>query len=234
MFQRILTEKPSVMRKITPVYGDITQPKLGLSLEHLQKVLKSHLVFHVAASLRLEFTLKPNVVMNIVGTYNVIEIAKQMLELKMMIHFSTGFCCPDEEILEERIIDSPEDPMDLIKCSQWMNEKAMAKLQPHLLKNHPNTYTYTKRLAEILCRNEYRNGMPICIVRPSIVLPAFQEPCVGWIDSLNGPAGLIIGAAKGVIRSMLVDGDVKTEAIPVDMAINGIILIAKIVAMQER
>ena len=151
-----------------------------------------------------------------------------------MVHFSTGFCCPDEKVLEEKIIESPENPIDLIKCSQWMNEKAMEKLQPHLLKIHPNTYTYTKRLAEILCRNEYRNGTPICIVRPSIVVPAYQEPRVGWIDSLNGPAGLIIGAAKGVIRSMLVDSDVKTEAIPVDIAINGIILIAKIVAMQER
>jgi hypothetical protein len=44
----------------------------------------------------------------------------------------------------------------------------------------------------------------------------------------------MVGAAKGVIRSMLVDGDVETEAIPVDIAINGIILIAKTIATRPR
>lgn len=222
------------MDKITPVFGDITQNNLGLSPKHLQKVLMSNVIFHVAASLRLEFTLKPNLILNLVGTKNVIDIAYSMRNLVLMVHFSTGFCCPDQEILDERVIDYPDDPMDLIQCSKWMSEKAMEAIQKHILKIHPNTYTYTKRLAEILCRDEYEKGLPICIVRPSIVIPALREPCVGWIDSLNGPAGLMIGAAKGVIRSMLVDGDVETEAVPVDVAVNGIILIAKIVATQER
>jgi alcohol-forming fatty acyl-CoA reductase len=50
----------------------------------------------------------------------------------------------------------------------------------------------------------------------------------------SGPAGLLLGGAKGVIRSMLCDGDCKTEAIPVDIAINGIILIAKTIATKEK
>ena len=44
----------------------------------------------------------------------------------------------------------------------------------------------------------------------------------------------MIGAAKGVIRSMLADADAESEAIPVDIAINGIILIAKIVSSEQR
>lgn len=171
MFQRILTEKPSVLNKIVPVYGDITQNRLALSDQHLEKVLESNLVFHVAASLRLDFTLKPNVLLNLVGTKNVIEIAKMMPNLQLMVHFSTGFCCPDEEILDERVIDCSNDPMDLIKCAEWMNESAMTKMQNHILKVHPNTYTYTKRLAVILCRNEFAKGMNICIVRPSNIIP---------------------------------------------------------------
>lgn len=234
MFERILTQKPSVMTKISPVYGDITQVNLGLSKDHLQKVLTANLVFHIAASLKFEFPLKANVILNIVGTKNVIEIAKLMPDLKLLIHFSTGFCCPDQEILEEKFVEWPDEPMDLIRCSEWMSEKAMEHLKKYVLKDHPNTYTYTKRLAETLCRQEFEKGMPICIVRPSIILPAFQEPCVGWIESLNGPAGLMIGAAKGVIRSMLMDSNVESEAIPIDIAINGIILIAKIVGSQER
>lgn len=234
MFSRILKEKRQVLSKITPVYGDVTQPNLALSKDHLDKVLEANLVFHVAASLKLENTLKPNLILNLVGTKNVIDISKMMPKLNLMVQFSTGFCCPEQEILEEEIVEWPDDPLEIIKLSEWLSEEAMAKLQPHLLKTHPNTYTYTKRLAETLCRDEYEKGLSICIVRPSIVIPAYQEPLVGWVDSLNGPAGLMIGAAKGVIRSMLVDGDTETEAIPVDIAINGIILIAKMVATKER
>ena len=107
-----------------------------------------------------------------------------------MIHFSTGFCCPDIDVLDEKIVEwNFHKPCNLIKLSEWFDENTLSKLQPHLLGEHPNTYTYTKRLAEILCRDEYEKGFPVCIVRPSIIIPAYQEPLVGWIDSLNGPAG---------------------------------------------
>ena len=55
--------------------------------------------------------------------------------------------------------------------------------------------------------------------------PAYQEPLPGWVDNLNGPTGVLIGAAKGVIRSMLCNGELKSEIIPVDIAVNGIITI---------
>lgn len=57
------------------------------------------------------------------------------------------------------------------------------------------------------------------------VSPAAYEPLPGWVDNLNGPTGLMIGCGKGVIRSVLVDGKNKTEVIPVDYAINGLIVI---------
>lgn len=233
MFQRILNEKPMMMKKITPVYGDITLPRLGLNDIHLKKVLEANLVFHVAASLRLEATLRPNILMNLAGTNNVIDLAKKMPGLVMMVHFSTGFCCSDEDVLEERIFEWPAQPQDLIRCAEWMNDDAMAGMQKSVLGTQPNTYTYTKRLAELLIRDEYEKGLPICIVRPSIVVPAYKEPLVGWVDSMNGPAGLMIGAAKGVIRSMLLDGRLETEAIPVDIAVNGVIIIAKHIATQK-
>lgn len=114
-----------------------------------------------------------------------------------------------------------------------MDDEAMAGMQKSVLSTQPNTYTYTKRLAELLIRDEYEKGFPICIVRPSIVVPAYKEPLVGWVDSLNGPAGLMIGAAKGVIRSMLLDGELEAEIIPVDTAINAAIIIAKLIATQK-
>lgn len=47
----------------------------------------------------------------------------------------------------------------------------------------------------------------------------------GWVDNMNGPTGIMIGAAKAVIRSMHCDGSLDAEVVPVDYAINGIIVI---------
>jgi len=57
------------------------------------------------------------------------------------------------------------------------------------------------------------------------VTPAVAEPLPGWVDNMNGPTGVLIGAGKGVIRSMICNGELKSEVIPVDIAINGLILI---------
>lgn len=42
---------------------------------------------------------------------------------------------------------------------------------------------------------------------------------------MNGPTGVLIGAGKGVIRSMICNGELRSEVIPVDIAINGLILL---------
>lgn len=55
--------------------------------------------------------------------------------------------------------------------------------------------------------------------------PSAYEPVPGWVDNLNGPTGLMVGAGKGVIRSMLIDERYKSEVIPVDYAINGLVVI---------
>ena len=32
-------------------------------------------------------------------------------------------------------------------------------------------------------------GIPLVIVRPSIVTASYKEPMPGWIDNINGPTG---------------------------------------------
>ncbi len=169
MFERINHEKPEELKKIVPVFGDITQNDCGLNDEHLKRVIEeSELVFHMAASLKLEATLKPNILMNLLGTKHVIEMCKRMKHLKLMIHLSTAFCVADElGVLEERVYDWRDDPYEVMRCAEWMDEKTMEGLQSKILDPHPNTYTYTKRLAEILMRDQF-GSIPACIVRPSI------------------------------------------------------------------
>lgn len=229
MFERIMKEKPDIMRKIYPVWGEITVPNFGLSDEHLRRVIEStEIVFHLAASLKLEATLKPNILTNLTATKYVLDVAKQMKRLLQMVHTSTAFCNVEHAVMEEKVYDFPHRPEDLIRCAEWMSEEAMAVAQQQILGVHPNTYTYTKRLAEILVRDEYiKNGLPVCIVRPSIVCPSYEEPMPGWVDSMNGPPGIIIAGGKGALRCIMLNDKANFEAIPVDGAINGMIMIPK-------
>jgi hypothetical protein len=52
----------------------------------------------------------------------------------------------------------------------------------------PNTYVYTKGLAEQLLETK-RGSVPLAIVRPSIVTAAESEPFPGWVDNMNGATG---------------------------------------------
>ncbi|KAG8239148.1 hypothetical protein J437_LFUL018767 [Ladona fulva] len=124
--------------------------------------------------------------------------------------------------MEEKTYPVPVDPEDIMRCVRWMDEDMLDAITPRLLSPHPNTYTYSKRLAEKLVE-DYGKCMPVAIVRPSIVTPIWKEPVAGWVDNLNGPVGLLVGAGKGVIRSMYCKGEYHAEVVPVDMAINAMI-----------
>lgn len=48
-------------------------------------------------------------------------------------------------------------------------------MTPTLIGDYPNTYTFTKGLAEHIVTTE-RGDMPVTIVRPSIITGAYKEP----------------------------------------------------------
>jgi len=52
----------------------------------------------------------------------------------------------------------------------------------------------------------------------------WKEPLPGWTDNINGPTGLLIGAGKGVIRTMYCNENGYADYLPVDIACNAILL----------
>ncbi|ALC42317.1 CG30427 [Drosophila busckii] len=235
IFQRIKDERPHMLKKVTIYQGDVTYDLLGLSGDSLKHVVDStNIVFHMAATLKLEGNLRDAIDMNLLGTQRTLNVAKQMKQLEAFVHLSTAFCNCDQEVMYEKVYDFPHKPEDLMRLAEWMDVKTLDAITPDLLKPHPNTYTYSKRLAELLVRDHYES-MPVIIARPSIVSPSAYEPVPGWVDNLNGPTGLMVGAGKGVIRSMLIDTRYKSEVIPVDYAINGLCVIPyQFVSQQSR
>lgn len=93
-----------------------------------------------------------------------------------------------------------------------------------VLGNIPNTYAYTKCLSEALVVEQIENGLPAVIFRPSIVIPIRNDPIPGWTDNVNGPTGLLIGAGKGVIRTMYCNSSGYGDFLPVDFAVNALLI----------
>ncbi len=56
-----------------------------------------------------------------------------------------------------------------------MDDDMIKVITPKLIGDKPNTYTYTKHLAENLLIHEGKD-LPLAIVRPSIVTAAWREP----------------------------------------------------------
>ncbi|XP_075213847.1 fatty acyl-CoA reductase wat-like [Lycorma delicatula] len=90
------------------------------------------------------------------------------------------------------------------------------------LKDCPNTYICTKRVAESLIK-QYGKGLPVIIVRPSIITGSSKEPVPGWIDNLYGTTGVGVGYSTGFKRIMECDPNVTANIIPADVVANIII-----------
>ena len=69
-----------------------------------------------------------------------------------------------------------------------LDDDTIAVIEKRLIGKHPNTYTLTKGLAEHIVMTKGA-GLPVAIVRPSIVCAAYQEPFPGWVDNVFGITG---------------------------------------------
>ncbi|XP_075211573.1 putative fatty acyl-CoA reductase CG5065 isoform X1 [Lycorma delicatula] len=225
-FSKLKTNDPLVLNKIIPISGDVSQPKLGISIDD-QKVLYEtvSVVFHLAATVKFDETLKDSVSINVLGTQRLIELCHSMTHLVALIHVSTAFSNCDRGEVTEVIYPPPFKPEQIIQCVDCMEDNLLKVITPKLLGKHPNTYTFTKALAEHIILTEH-GKLPTAIVRPSVVLSSLIEPSPGWVDNWNGPNKIIAVFGRGCLRSVLVHKEKRVDLIPVDVVVNLLICAA--------
>jgi long-chain acyl-CoA synthetase len=88
----------------------------------------------------------------------------------------------------------------------------------------PNTYTFTKSVAESLIA-KLGADLPIAVVRPSIVETSTHDPFEGWNEGVNtsAPISYLLGT---FFRQMPTNGKKCLDIIPVDLVCRGMSLIA--------
>lgn len=104
MFERLRNSQPTAIKKIVPLCGDVVTDDLGLSAADLDLLAERvTVVFHFAATLKLEAKLKDAIEQNTAGTARVLDVAKRIKNLKAFVHLSTAFCSADIDVFEERV-----------------------------------------------------------------------------------------------------------------------------------
>ncbi|KAK2580054.1 hypothetical protein KPH14_012338, partial [Odynerus spinipes] len=230
-FRELREKYPERLKKLVMVSGDTTMDGLALSPSNKEKLLKEvSVLFHMAANVRFDLSLKTAINMNTRGTLNVLALAKQMPHLESFVHVSTSYCQCGESVLEERAYPTPISPESIMSTVSTMSDDVLDVMTPKLIGDLPNTYAFSKALSEDLVA---RCGLPAGVARPSIVTASWKEPLPGWVENMNGPTGLMVGAGKGVIRSMLCNADYLTDIMPCDLAINAIIALAWRVGLER-
>ena len=155
---RIEVAHPALRGRIRVVEGDITSPGLGLGgLGELKRQVSE--VYHLAAVYDLSVGLGMAMKVNVDGTRNVLNFAKECADLSRFQYVSTCYVSGrhpgvfTEEHLEE---------------GQAFN----------------NFYEETKYLAEVEVQADMRRGLPATIYRPAIVV---GDSTTGATQKYDGP-----------------------------------------------
>jgi fatty acyl-CoA reductase len=226
LYSRLKQENPAALSKLIPIDGDISLPSLGMSSGDRARVTEDvSVVIHSAATVRFDEPLKLALNLNVGGTVRVVELCKEMTGLVSLVHVSTAYANCERGEIEEVLYSPPSDPHKILQCLDLMDEDLVSRITPALIRPKPNTYTYTKALAESILLSEAER-LPISIVRPSIVTATWVEPVQGWIDNLNGPTGLFAAFGKGILRTILVHGAKVADLVPLDYPVNLILAAA--------
>ncbi|XP_037042856.1 putative fatty acyl-CoA reductase CG5065 [Bradysia coprophila] len=226
IYDTVRSGKLHALKKVVPICGDVTHMQLGIS-DSDQELLcrRVSVVYHLAATIKFDEKLELAVKINMLGTRSLLELCHRMVQLDALVHVSTAYCNCDRSEIQEVIYPPPYDPANIISLVDWLPEDVLDKLTPSLIGQRPNTYTFTKALAEHLILKE-AGSLPVTVVRPSIVVACYNEPTPGWLDSYSGPNSLISAVGNGLLHTIICEGDFIGDVIPVDFVVNMMIAAA--------
>ncbi|XP_060872883.1 fatty acyl-CoA reductase wat-like [Metopolophium dirhodum] len=217
VFDRIRSEKPGFTDLIKIIDSNLEDSSMGLTTADRDWIVENvNFVFHCAATIRFNETLESASKINIQGTEKLLSLATQMKNLKGFVHVSTAYShCPRDEI-KEQYYPVPITAKDL-KNMFGLNDST-----PRILEDWPNTYCFTKAIAENLV---LINGihLPISVFRPSIIGCTKSEPGPGWLENMNGPSGIVAGVMTGFLRTVPIVRNKITDIVPADYTVNALI-----------
>jgi nucleoside-diphosphate-sugar epimerase len=172
-------------------------------------------IIHCAASVDFNLPLGEALASNTTSALRMLELAQGCSRLVSMVSVSTAYVTPwrsQQGRIEEVLAPLPRPATELydaILAGEVAEDELLTETR------HPNTYTLTKCLSEHLL-GERRRGVPLTIVRPSIISTSLERPFPGRIDSPAAFALFIIAVGSGRLRAVVGDPSTRLDVIPCD------------------
>ncbi|PSR95477.1 Alcohol-forming fatty acyl-CoA reductase [Actinidia chinensis var. chinensis] len=238
-----------ISERVTLVPGDITCENLGVKDSNLVEDMwrAVDVVVNLAATTNFDERYDVALNLNTMGAKNVLNFSKKCAKIKMLLHVSTGERAglilenpyfmgetlngtsgldinTEMKIVEERLSE-----LRAWKATEGEITLAMKDLGIQRARKYgwPNTYVFTKAMAEMLV-GQIKGNVPLLILRPTIVSSTYKEPIPGWVEGIRTIDSLAVSYGKGRLTCFLGDPDSVIDVIPADMVVNS--MIAAIVA----
>ncbi|XP_072948576.1 fatty acyl-CoA reductase wat-like [Epargyreus clarus] len=226
VFSRLKEEVPKFRHKVVVVPADCEAAGLGLTLTDRQTLTeKVNIIFHSAATVKFDEHLRAALVTNVEAPLHLLRLARDVKDLKVLMHISTAYSNSHLPLVEERFYPCEESCESLHRIIDKLTDDQINDLLPTILGRWPNTYTFTKALAEKELR-AHSGDIPLGIFRPAIVSSTAKEPLKCWLDNMYGPTGVAVGTVTGILRTLQCDELVTADMVPVDMVVNGLMAAA--------
>jgi long-chain acyl-CoA synthetase len=231
-------------RKLEILDGDCGRPGLGFDEATLARLAASlDLCVHVAGVTDFDGDPLPTVAANVDGAMRVADLAARTRS-RRMLHVSTCYVCgigsrevpetitpdvgPDGRPFDARAaletlsaaVRRAEDGSERRDARALLRVRKDAGMECARAHGFPNTYTFTKSIAERLLVT--RGDVELTIVRPAIVECARSYPMPGWNEGLNTSAPLA-WLLSGPFFEFPANPDVLFDVVPVDEVAKGML-----------
>lgn len=235
-FDNVRQMSPQPLDKLVAIEGDLTLvPLAGISVENIRTLKEDvNFVFHCAANVRFLDPVEQAIRINLIGSRTILDLAETFGKLEAFVHVSTAYSNYGEKVILEKVYEPVCDYMTAIKAVELGDSVQIAAMENLAMKAFANTYNFSKHLTEALVGDKAKK-MPICLIRPSIIVSSYREPFPGWVDSINGVTGLFALYTTGLVRAAHFDGRTKYDPIPCDATVNSMIVAAAgVVASKDK
>lgn len=69
-----------------------------------------------------------------------------------------------------------------------------------------------------------RGNMRIAVVRPSVIISCYDEPFVGWTDTVAGAGGLLYSIHAGLMHNIYTLKTKPLDLVPCDIVVSTLLL----------
>lgn len=130
---------------------------------------KIDIIYHCAAAVNFDSPLREAVLTNARSARELSYLALNCDHLSMLVHVSTIYSNCNRHVIDEKMYPPLVNWRDIIEIAEKDRSSRMLEILTHkYIHPFPNTYVFTKKIAEEVFSDLCKDNIPLLIIRPSI------------------------------------------------------------------